>query len=113
MATLAEHQTVAEGRAIRWGRVIVAGIASEVSVVVLLLAIQAVYMLIVAPGGSAAQYQEFSQNAGYDVAPWAGAITTLLLAMWVCRPLTRAVLLNATLVGVVSTSLSIGFIFSA
>ena len=98
---------------IRWGRVVLAAVLSELAVIALLSAIIAIHGSIIAPGQTAAQYQDFGQLAGYYLAAPAAAIATFLLALWAVRPLTSAFIRNGVLVGAIATLLTLGFIVAA
>ena len=94
---------------IRWKRVLLAAVLSEVGVIAILLAAISVYSRLVAPGMSYAQYQELGQRVGYYVAPAAGAVTTFLMVLWVGRGLSSMYIANGVMVGVVSVMLTSGF----
>jgi len=98
---------------IRWGRVLVAAILSEVLVVAVLIAITTTHRFLVAPGRTAAEYQAFSDLAGYYVAPAGAGVACFLGALWVGRKLTSAFTANGTLVGVVAVVLTGGLLFVA
>jgi len=98
---------------IHWGRVVVAAILSEVLVVAALIIITTTHRFLIAPGRTAAEYQAFSDLAGYYVAPAAAGVACFLGALWVCRKLTSAFIANGTLVGVVAVVLTGGLLFIA
>jgi hypothetical protein len=98
---------------IRWKRVLVAAVGSEIPVIAVLSAVMIIHRFLVAPGLSDAQYEDFAQVAGYYVAPPAGAISTFLCAWWVTRRLTSGYLVNGALVGIFSTLFTLGFIVTA
>jgi len=98
---------------IHWGRIVVAAILSEVLVVAVLVTITTTHRFLIAPGRTAAEYQAFSDLAGYYVAPASAGVAALLGALWVCRKLTSGFVANGTLVGVVAVVLSGGLIFIA
>ena len=52
---------------IRWGRVLVAAVLSEVAVVAILIVTITAYRFLVAPGRAAAEYDAFGELAGYYV----------------------------------------------
>ncbi|MBZ5631848.1 MAG: TIGR04086 family membrane protein [Acidobacteriia bacterium] len=85
---------------IRWGRVILAAIAAEVGVILLLVAASTVFKVS-------------SESAGYYVAPPASAVATFLMVLWVARKLESRFVLHGLLVGVVGVVLTAGFIFTA
>ena len=98
---------------IRWGRVVVAALASEAVVVAILILITTVYRLLVAPGKSAAEYQAFADLAAYYVAPATAGFAVFFSALWATRKLTFAFIANGTLVGVTAVLLTVGFLFIA
>ncbi len=98
---------------IRWTRVLIAALLSEAAVIVILLAITMSYSLLISPGKSAAEYQEFGALAGYYVAPAAAALATFLSVLWVARKLTSDFIANGTLVGVAAVILTAGFLAGA
>ena len=85
---------------IRWGRVVLAAVAAEVAVILLIAAIS-----IIRP--------EFSESAGYYVAPPASAFATFLMTLWVTRKLEARFILHGILVGLVGVALMGAFIFLA
>lgn len=94
---------------IRWGRVILAAVLSEVCVIATILAAIAVYSFMV-PGEPGA---DIGARLGYYVAPPAGALATFLLVLWVLRRLESQFILHGVLVGIVSVLLTAGFLVSA
>ncbi len=101
-----------EKSGIRWGRVVVAAVLSEVAVIVVLLAVIGVHR-VVYPGLTADQYQEFGLTAGYYVAAPAAAFATFAFAFWAAHRLRSAFIANGVLVGAIATLLTLGFIFGA
>jgi len=101
------------GSPIRWGRVVVAAVLSEVAVLAALGLIIATYRFLIAPGRSAADYQAFGDLAGYYVAPAAAGVAVFFGAMWATRKLTSGFIANGTLVGVTAVFLTVGFLFVA
>ena len=97
---------------IRWGRIVVAAIMSEVGVIAVLFAAIAAYTFAT-PSMSDAQYGSLGEEVGYYVAPAAGAVITFLAALWATRGLTSAFVPHGTLVGIASVLLTVGFIASA
>ena len=97
---------------IRWGRVILAAIVSELAVITVLVALTGVYALI-ARKSSVVDLQDFGQRAGYYVAPLASGLAVFLSALWVTRGLAAKFTLNGTLVGVVAVILTVGMVVSA
>ena len=85
---------------IRWGRVVLAAVAAEAAVILLIVAISTVR-------------PEFAESAGYYVAPPASAVATFLMTLWVARKLEARFVLHGVLVGVVGVVLTVGFIFAA
>jgi hypothetical protein len=98
---------------IRWTRVILAAVLTEVAVIAVLLAAIAAYSSVVAPGLTDAEYQRLGERVGYYVAPAAGAVMTFLMVLWVCRKLESRYVANGVWVGVVSVILTLGFLFTA
>ena len=85
---------------IRWGRVILAAVAAEVVVILLMLAVSTVFKV---PG----------EVAGYYVAPPTSAVATLLMVLWATRKVDSRFILHGVLVGLVGVVLTGGFIFTA
>ena len=85
---------------IRWGRVVLAAVAAEASVILLIAAIS-----ILRP--------EFRESAGYYVAAPASALATFLMTLWVVRNLETGFILHGILVGLIGVVLTGGFIFTA
>jgi len=99
-------------RSIRWGRILIAAVMSEVGVIAVLFAVITAYTLLT-PTMTDAQYNSLGEEVGYYVAPATGAIMTVLSVLWAARRLTSAFILHGLLVGVVSVVLTVGFIFGA
>jgi hypothetical protein len=110
MSCVATRQETMTSR-IRWGRVVIAAVMSDVGVIALLLAVITVYALVIPL--TDAQYNALGEEVGYYVAPTAGAIFSALSVLWVARRLTSAFVLHGVLVGVVGAALTVGFIFDA
>ena len=85
---------------IRWGRVVLAAVAAEVAVILLISAIGTIR-------------PEFRESAGYYVAPPASAVATFFMALWVARKLESGFVVHGLLVGLVGVVLTGGFIFLA
>jgi hypothetical protein len=85
---------------IHWGRVVLAAVAAEASVILLIAAIS-----IARP--------EFRESAGYYVAAPASALATFLMTVWVVRNLETGFILHGILVGLIGVVLTGGFIFLA
>jgi hypothetical protein len=98
---------------IRWGRVAVAAVLSEVVVVAVVIVTTTANRFLIAPGRTAAEYAAFGELAGYYVAPAAAGLATFFGAFWVGRKLTAAFLANGTLVGAAAVVLTGGLIFVA
>jgi hypothetical protein len=97
---------------IRWGRVVIAAVMSEVGVIATLFAGIAAYTLVT-PGMSDADSSQLGEQVGYYVAPTSGAIMTFLAVVWATRPLVTAFVAHGWLVGLASVLLTAGFIFGA
>jgi len=100
-------------KGVRWGRVVVAAVLSEVAVMAVLLATMGVYRFLIAPGNPASVYRHFDDLAGYYVAPATAGVTAFLGALWVSRRLTSAFVVNGAMVGVTAVVLTFGFVFMA
>ena len=107
-ASIASHSR----SAIRWGRVIAAGVLSDIAVFAALFAAFGAYRLV-APGESDLTYQTFDERAAYYVAPASAGIATFLLALWAAWRAGARPIAHGVLVGVVAVLLSVGFIFLA
>ena len=103
----------ARKRDIRWGRVVLAALMAEAGVILIISAVFLVYRFWIAPGRTAAEYQEFGQLAGYYVAPIGSALTTFLSVLWATRPLKSDFVLNGLLIGVAGVLLTLAFIVTA
>jgi hypothetical protein len=97
---------------IRWKRVIVAAIASELAVIIAISLTMAAYMLLT-PGRTQEEYSEFGQNAGYYAAAPAATLAVFLMAFLAIRKLDSAFIINGLSVGIIATLLTVGFIFGA
>ena len=98
---------------IRWGRIVVGAVLSELAVILVLLGITLVYIVAIAPGLTQAQYGEFGRLAGYYVAPTAGAVSTFVVVLLLTRRLDSGFVANGTLTGIMSVLLTAGFLVSA
>lgn len=98
---------------IRWKRVLIGAVLSEVGVIAILLAVIAAYGRVFAPGMTEAQFQTLGERAGYYVAPAAGTVTTFLIVLWVGRGLDSSYVANGVMVGAVSVLLTSPFLFMA
>jgi hypothetical protein len=97
---------------IRWGRIVIAAVLSEVGVIAVLFAAIAAYTMLV-PAMTDAEYSSLGEEVGYYVAPAAGGIMTVLSVLWVARTLTSDFIAHGLLVGLLSVLLTVGFIFTA
>jgi len=98
---------------IRWGRVLVAAILSELAVIAILVVTSVVYSFIVPAEQSKLAAQDIGERVGYYVAPPAGALATFVLVLWVARKLESNFIINGVAVGVVSVLLTCGFLAGA
>jgi hypothetical protein len=98
---------------IRWGRILVAALMSEVAVVAVLGIIIAAWRFLIAPGGSDTDYQALGNLVGYYVALPAAGVAVFFGALWATRRLTAGVVANGTLVGVSAVILTSGFLVAA
>jgi len=99
---------------IHWVRVLVAGLAAEVGVILVLLATIAIYRKLLAPGRPETDTgTTLGERIGYYVAPAAGFVTTGAAAYWTVRGLETAIVANAVAVGVVSVVFTLPFLLSA
>jgi len=100
---------------IHWVRVLVAGVLSEVGVVVVLLASIAIYKKVFA--GATAEPEagapSLGERIGYYVAPAAGFVTTGLATLWAVHALDTGIIANAAAVGIVSVLITLPFLLSA
>ena len=97
---------------IRWGRVIIAALLSELGVIAVLMAITGVYILV-AHKSTMADIEQFGERAGYYVAPLISGLATFLGAQWATRKLAANFVLNGTLVGIVAVVLTAGMLAGA
>jgi hypothetical protein len=103
----------AQGTGIRWKRVVIAAVLSELAVIATISIVMAVYALLIAPGRSSAEYGEFGQNAGYYIAAPAATLAVFLMAYGAVRKLESGFVVNGLLVGVIATILTAGMIVGA
>ena len=97
---------------IRWGRIVLATIMSEVGVIAVLAIAIAAYTQF-GPPMSAAEENALGEEIGYYVAPTAGFVTTVLAVLWAARPLVARFIAHGMLIGLGSVLLTVGFIFTA
>jgi hypothetical protein len=102
-----------EKTGIRWKRVIIAAVLSELAVIAVILLIVGTYSLVIAPGRTSAEYGEFGENAGYYVSGPAAALAVFSLAFWAIRRLESGFVLNGLCVGIIGVLLTVGFMFGA
>ena len=98
---------------IRWLKVIGAGLLAEIATIIVIVLVVAIYNFTIGSGQTETQKQAFAAQAGFYIAPIASILLTFLLAFWVGRKVESKIVLHGTLVGVVATLLSVGFIFAA
>lgn len=98
--------------AIRWPRVVVAAVLSELGVIAVLGVAIALYTWL-GPTMTDAQFDALGEDIGYYVAPAAGAVTTALSALWAARRLTSDFIRHGVLIGLVSVLLTFWFILDA
>jgi hypothetical protein len=114
MSTLATGaNSSSEKSGIRWGRVLVAAILSEVAVITILLAASEIYSLTVTPGQTGPGARDTGEIVGYYIAPPAGALATFVVVLWVARKLESKFIINGVAVGIVSVLLTVGFFAGA
>jgi hypothetical protein len=90
---------------VRWGRVIVAGLLTEIGVVLIIVAAVTAYRYVASP--SEAEYQTFADRAGFYVGVVGGALLAFLFSLWVSRALRADFLVNGLLVGGVGVLLHV------
>jgi len=98
---------------IHWLRVLVAGVLSEVGVIVVLLASIQIYKRYVTAAPADGSAGTLGERVGYYVAPTAGFVTTGLAALWAVRGLETGIIANALAVGIVSVAITSPFLLSA
>ena len=99
---------------IHWVRVLVAGVLSEVGVIVVLLASIAIYKIFAgATSEPEAGAPSLGERIGYYVAPAAGFVTTGLATLWAVHGLDTGIVANAVAVGIVSVLITSPFLLSA
>jgi hypothetical protein len=100
---------------IHWVRVVIAGVLSEVGVIVVLLLSIAIYKQLSAQATREpeAGTPSLGERIGYYVAPAAGFVTTGSAALWAVHGLEKGVIANAVAVGIVSVLLTVPFLLSA
>ena len=85
---------------VRWMRVIIAGVLTEASVVLLIVIVVTAYKYVVSP--TEADYQMFAGRAGFYIGVFGGALAAFVFALWVGRSLRAGFLVNGLLVGCVA-----------
>lgn len=115
MQTMQRTEAVprAQRTVIRWKRVVVAAVLSELAVIAAIAIVMAVYALLIAPGRTGAEYGEFGENAGYYLAAPAAALSVFVMALFAVRKLESGFVANGVLVGVIATLLTAGMIAGA
>src|SRR5262245_57499 len=103
----------AQRTSIRWKRVIVAAVLSDVAVVAVISIVMAAYALLIVPGLTSAEYGELGQNVGYYIAAPAAALAVFLMAFWAVRKLESGFVGNGVAVGVIATFLTVWMIVGA
>jgi hypothetical protein len=100
---------------IHWIRVLVAGVSSEVGVILVLLGSIAIYKKLSAGATlePEAGSPSLGERIGYYVAPMAGFLTTGLATLWAVHGLDAGIIANAVAVGIVSVLISSPFLLSA
>lgn len=98
---------------IRWWRVILAAVLSEVGVVGLLLAAMAVHKATISSGPSDDEFGTLGERVGYYVAPTAGFVTTMAMAFWAVRVDLAHGVVTGVLVGAISVAITTPFFFAA
>ena len=83
---------------IRWGRIVLATIMSEVGVIAVLAIAIAAYTQF-GPQMSAAEENALGEEIGYYVAPTAGFVATVLAVLWAARPLVARFIAHGMLIG--------------
>jgi hypothetical protein len=91
---------------VRWVRVIIAGLLTEISVVLLIVIIVSVYKYALSP--AEADYQSFASRVGLYVGVIGGALMAFLFSLWANRSLKADFLVNGFLVGCIAAILHIG-----
>jgi len=102
-----------EKSGIRWGRVLVAAILSEITVITMIVVASAIYSLAVRPEQAKVPAQDLGELIGYYVAPPAGALATFIFVLWVARKLESNFIMNGVAVGLVSVLWTAPFLASA
>ena len=113
MSTIERASSPSEKSGIRWVRVLVAAVLSELAVIAILVAASVVYSFTVPPDRSKLAAQDVGELVGYYVAPPAGALATFVFVLWVARKLESNFIINGVAVGVVSVLLTSGFLAAA
>jgi hypothetical protein len=96
---------------VRWGRVIVAGLLTEIGVILIIVAAITVYRHAASPDEAA--HQAFADRAGFYVGIFGGALLAFLFASWVCRALKSDFIVNGLLVGCVGVLLHVALFVAA
>lgn len=91
---------------IRWLKVIIAGLLTEVCVVILIIIVVTAYKYTLSPTED--NFQAFANQAGYYIGIIGGALMAFLFALWVGRSLKADFLINGFLVACVAVILHVG-----
>lgn len=95
----------------RWLRVVIAGLLTEISVVLIIVVAVTAYRYLIS--SSEADYQSFANRIGYYVGTFGGALMALLFAWWVGRALKADFLINGFLVACVAVILHVGLLVAS
>lgn len=97
---------------IRWGRVIIASLLSEVVPILVLFLIVAVYGAFLTPNEvpNEARLNDFARQAGNWIGPLVGSLATFIFSFWACHKLVSNFVLHGALIGLISTAIGVGLL---
>jgi hypothetical protein len=91
--------------------VIIAGLLTEVCVVLVIVVLVTGYKYALSPTDAA--YQAFANRVGYYIGVFGGALLAFLFALWVSRALKTDFLINGFLAGCVAVLLHVGLLVAS
>ncbi len=102
---------MSEGIGSRWTKVIIAGVLTEISVVVVIGVIVVAYRLGASP--TDAEFQAFIARVGSALGVYGGGVAALLFALWATRGLTTDFIVTGLLVGAIAALLHMVFMLGS
>lgn len=91
---------------------IVAGVLTEVCVIIVMVAVMTAHNLM-ARGETVAEQTAFAGRVGSVVGPIGGALLAFMFALWACRRLKADFVLNSLLVGIIAAIAHLALVLSS